>query len=391
MLYLSLKSENGMDDIMAEDNKRIAAARRQRIQMLKKCIILTAVMVILLPTVLCFILLERIQGMDKTLDSLIVQVEALTNIVTEQELRLEELSREAVTTGEGSARAGGSEREQPEQEWVPAQSTARGAGGEPEEADASQDGEGYPESDTSQGPEGYPEASEGVQPEGSAEAGEPGTAAVHKVYLTFDDGPSKYTYDILDILDSYGVKATFFVVGKETDYSREAMQEIVNRGHTLGMHSYSHKYAEIYDSLEAFAEDYGKIRDYVYEVTGVESTVYRFPGGSSNSVSDLDMEIFADYLDEQGVRFFDWNISSGDGGKKLLSVDTLVENSTEDIKRFGTSVILMHDAASKSTTVEALPEIIETILALEDTVILPITEDTELVQHIQRREETPGD
>ncbi|MCM1191336.1 MAG: polysaccharide deacetylase family protein [Butyrivibrio sp.] len=391
MLYLSLKSENRMDDIMAEDNKRAAAARRQRIQMLKKCIILTAVMVILLPTVLCFILLERIQSMDKTLDSLIVQVETLTNIVTEQEKRLDELNREAMTTGEGSARSGGAEREQPEQEWIPAQNAAQGAEEEPGDADTVQGEEGLSASDAFRETEGSGEASDGVQPEGSAEAEDPGITAAHKVYLTFDDGPSKYTYDILDILDSYGVKATFFVVGKETDYAREAMQEIVNRGHTLGMHSYSHKYAEIYNSPEDFAGDYRKIHDYVYEVTGVESTVYRFPGGSSNSVSDIDMEVFADYLDTQGVRFFDWNIASGDGGKKLLSVEELVKNSTAGIERFGTSVILMHDAASKSTTVEALPTIIENILALEDTVILPITEDTELVQHIKRREETPGD
>lgn len=373
MLYLTLISENGMDEIMAEENKRTAAARRQRIQLLKRCIILTAVMVVLLPIALCFILLERIQSMDETLNSFIVQVETLTNIVTEQEERLEELSRaSAAAVGSGAGKEG-SESEEPEQEWIPVQSTAQGGTDESQtESEASADG--LPEEGS-----------------GTSEDPEPEVTAAHKVYLTFDDGPSKYTDDILDILDRYGVKATFFVVGKESDSAREAMKEIVDRGHTLGMHSYTHKYAEIYDSLESFAEDYGKIRDYIYEVTGVESRVYRFPGGSSNTISDIDMEEFADYLDAQGVRFFDWNISSGDGGRKLLSVETLVKNSTEDIERFETSVILMHDAASKSTTVDALPAIIENILALEDTVILPITEDTELVQHILRREETPGD
>ena len=276
-----------------------------------------------------------------------------------------------MTVGEGGANAEYAEPEPPGQEWIPVQNIVSGEefGGTEESSEA-----GQPETD----------------PE-SPEAPEPEATAAHKVYLTFDDGPSKYTDDILDILDKYGVKATFFVVGKDSDFAREAMQEIVNRGHTLGMHSYTHKYSEVYNSLEDFAEDYEKIRDYIYEVTGVESTVYRFPGGSSNSVSDIDMQEFADYLDTQGVRFFDWNISSGDGGGKLLSVETLVKNSTADIERFETSVILMHDAASKSTTVEALPTIIENILALEDTVILPITEDTELVQHIQRREEMPGD
>lgn len=381
MLYLSLKSENRMDDIMAEDNKRTAAARRQRIQMLKKCIILTAVMVLLLPIALCFILLERIQSMDKTLNGLIVQVETLTNIVTEQDRRLEELAGEAMTTGEGSAVAGGAVREQPDQEWIPAQNMASGTG---EEVRGKEDSRQEGSQETADSP------GEG-QTEDPGEVSEPEVTAAHKVYLTFDDGPSKYTYEILDILDSYGVKATFFVVGKDSDSAREAMQEIVRRGHTLGMHSYSHKYSEVYNSLEDFIEDYEKIRDYVYEVTGVESTVYRFPGGSSNSISDIDMEVFADYLDTQGVRFFDWNISSGDGGRVLLPVETLTENCTADIERFETSVILMHDAAAKSTTVEALPGIIENILALEDTVILPITEDTELVQHIQRREEMPGD
>lgn len=387
MLYLSLISENRMDDIMAEENKRTAAARRQRIQLLKKCIILTVVMVVLLPVALCFILLERIQSMDKNLDRLSVQVETLTNIVSVQEKRLEELTAGAITTGEGSAKTGSAEPRQPEQEWIPAQNTAPGESDELQGTEESQEGE-QQGTDGSQGAEG---SSEGDQPEADRDTTEPEVTAVHKVYLTFDDGPSKYTDEILDILDTYGVKATFFVVGKDSDFAREAMQEIVNRGHTLGMHSYTHKYSEIYNSLEDFAEDYRKIHDYVYEVTGVDSMVYRFPGGSSNSVSDIDMQEFADYLDTQGVRFFDWNISSGDGGGKLLSTETLIRNSTADIARFETSVILMHDAASKPTTVEALPTIIENILALEDTVILPITEDTELVQHIQRREEKSGD
>lgn len=344
---------------MAEDNNRTAAARRQRVQMLKKCIILSAVTVIMLPIALCFILLDRIQIMDETLENLIAQTETLTDIVREQGQQLEDLKSKA------AADRSSGEYEQ--------QQTESAAGRE---------------ADPVSGPA---ESIDGSGRQEDADEREEEITAAHKVYLTFDDGPSKYTDDILDILDTYGIKATFFVVGKESDSAREAMQEIVARGHTLGMHSYSHKYADIYESLENFARDYEKIRDYVYEVTGVESTVYRFPGGSSNSISDIDMGEFADYLDTQGVRFFDWNISSGDGGAKLLSVEKLVENCTADIERFETSVILMHDSAAKSTTVEALPTIIENILALEDTVILPITEDTELVQHIQRRTETSGD
>ncbi len=210
--------------------------------------------------------------------------------------------------------------------------------------------------------------------------------AAHKVYLTFDDGPSKYTEDILDILDEYDVKATFFVLGKEDGHSVEMLREIARRGHTIGMHSYSHKYADIYQSVEDFSADFYRIYSYILENTGIQSTCYRFPGGSSNTVSDLDMRIFADFLEEREVVFYDWNISSGDAGSTLLDVDTLVENATADISKHGTSIILMHDAASRPTTVEALPEIIENILAMEDTVILPITEDTTPIQHIRRSE-----
>ncbi len=206
--------------------------------------------------------------------------------------------------------------------------------------------------------------------------------AAHKVYLTFDDGPSKYTEEILDILDEYDVKATFFVLGKENEHSIEMIREIAERGHTLGMHSYSHKYADVYRSVDDFSADFYRIYAYILENTGIQSTCYRFPGGSSNTVSDLDMHVFADFLAEQEIEYYDWNLSSGDGGSVLLDVDTLVRNSTQDIEKHETSIILMHDAASRPTTVEALPQIIENILAMEDTVILPITEDTTPIHHI---------
>ena len=95
------------------------------------------------------------------------------------------------------------------------------------------------------------------------------------------------------------------------------------------------------------------------------------------------MKEFAQYLDSQDVRFFDWNISSGDGGSYLFPTETIIENCTSNISKYGTSVVLMHDSAGKSTTLEALPTIIEKIQAMEDTVILPVTGGTEPVQHIQ--------
>lgn len=206
-------------------------------------------------------------------------------------------------------------------------------------------------------------------------------AVIHKVYLTFDDGPSPHTEEILNILDRYGVKATFFVVGTESIANPEALRQIVKQGHSLGVHSYSHKYAEIYASVEDFIKDLTRLRSYLENVTGVVSNIYRFPGGSSNTVSHIDMKEFVDCLESLGMRYFDWNVDSGDSGPVPLSADDLVKNSLNGIQSRETSMILLHDLVTKSTTVQALPMIIEGILAMEDTVILAITEDTDTVHH----------
>ena len=201
------------------------------------------------------------------------------------------------------------------------------------------------------------------------------------VYLTFDDGPSTNTDEILDILEQHNVKATFFVCGKPNAKYTDLYKRIVNDGHTLGMHSYSHKYSELYASLDSFKEDTDKLRIFLYETTGVWSSFYRFPGGSSNTVSKVDMHELIDYLESSDVTFFDWNVSAGDD-KAGANKDTIYANIVNNVPRFKHCVVLMHDAADKKSTVEALPEIIEAIQAMDDTVIVPITEDTLPVQHI---------
>lgn len=207
-----------------------------------------------------------------------------------------------------------------------------------------------------------------------------------RVYLTFDDGPSEQTKVIMDILDEYGVKGTFFVTGREDEASKKTLQEIVNRGHSLALHSYSHNYREIYASKEAFVDDFQKIRNYVYETTGVDSKIYRFPGGSSNAISDVDMLELIDYLETEGVTHFDWNVSSGDGSSQLRTVDEIVKNCTSSLTEKKNAVILLHDMVKKTTSVEALPTIIEYVQAMENTLILPITEDTVPVQHVHKDE-----
>lgn len=203
-----------------------------------------------------------------------------------------------------------------------------------------------------------------------------------KVYLTFDDGPSGNTGKILDILAEYDVKATFFVVGKEEEKYQPLYKRIVDEGHTLAMHSYSHKYNEIYQSKESFVEDLTKLQEFLYDTTGVWCRYCRFPGGSSNTVSRVDMHELIAYLEEQDMSYFDWNVSSGDASAAYISPEAIIRNSTARLQEFPEAIILMHDASDKDTTVEALPKLIEKIQAMEDTKIVPITDDTEAIHHI---------
>lgn len=209
------------------------------------------------------------------------------------------------------------------------------------------------------------------------------STGVRKVYLTFDDGPSTMTNRILDVLDQYHVKATFFVVGK-TDSSYQAVyKRIVADGHTLGMHSYSHNYSDIYSSTDNFQADMHKLQEFLYETTGVWTTYYRFPGGSSNTASKVRMQDLIDYLGRDHITYFDWNIYGGDD----VDAKTMVQNVTGNIASYSDAMILMHDASDKEETVEALPEIIEYIRNMDHTVIVPVTEDTVPVQHHKSNEE----
>lgn len=203
----------------------------------------------------------------------------------------------------------------------------------------------------------------------------------HKVYLTFDNSPSENTEEILDILQQYDVKATFFVVGSEDEEDQDIYKRIVEDGHTLGMHSYCNKYSVIYQSVDAFAADYNELHDYLYEVTGVDCVYYRFPGGSSNQISNVSMSNFIHFLNEQGVTYFDWNISAGDA-VSAYTAEEIVENVTADVVKYKTSVVLLHDSADKPVTAEALGPLIEALQSM-GAEILPIDEDTKVIQAVK--------
>ncbi|MBR3601361.1 MAG: polysaccharide deacetylase [Lachnospiraceae bacterium] len=209
-----------------------------------------------------------------------------------------------------------------------------------------------------------------------------------KVYLTFDDGPSIYTKDILDILKRYNVKATFFVTGMNTPLYDEYLQKILDDGHSLGIHTYSHVYSDVYESLESFQADFNKMRDYIKQQTGQDISLYRFPGGSGNNVvSAQTREQIMEWLEAEGIKYFDWNVSSGDAENRILSAETIADNCIEGVKKCNTAIVLLHDAGGKKSTIEALPLIIEGINQLDDTILLPIDEETVTIQQIRSTKE----
>jgi len=201
-----------------------------------------------------------------------------------------------------------------------------------------------------------------------------------RVYLTFDDGPSANTGKILDILDEYGVKGNFFVVGTESENLKKYYKRIVDEGHVLGMHSYSHKYSEIYASKDAFVADLDKIYTLIYDETGFVPEIYRFPGGSSNNVSRVNMDELVEILDKRGIVYYDWNVLSGDATNPILPVEDIIDNSLATVGEYEEAMILFHDLSNKTTTVEALPTIIEALLDNGIT-IAPIDKTTMLIQH----------
>lgn len=178
------------------------------------------------------------------------------------------------------------------------------------------------------------------------------------VYLTFDDGPSSLTPKVLDILDEYNAHATFFVVGANNEEYEEYLSEIVERGHTLALHSYSHNYNQIYRSVNAFLEDYEKLYDWVYEETGGYSPcLFRFPGGSNNGSSYIVNNIIKE-MERRGFTHYDWNVSSGDGSN-LTTAENIIDNVCSNVGYIDNPVILMHDGSGKNATLTALPTVLQ--------------------------------
>lgn len=180
------------------------------------------------------------------------------------------------------------------------------------------------------------------------------------VYLTFDDGPSDNTPRVLDVLDRYGVKATFFVTGHEPD-KRSYIRDAYERGHSIGLHTMTHDYAQVYASEDAFFGDLDQVGQVVKEQIGFVPYLTRFPGGASNTVSANYcpgiMSALVSDLPARGYQFYDWNVSSGDAAGTNVDVEKIVQSSC--VEGYTNVMLLFHDSSTKDTTPDALPRIIE--------------------------------
>ena len=221
------------------------------------------------------------------------------------------------------------------------------------------------------------------EPVSAAKQGETLKAGGSYVALTFDDGPSANTAAVLDMLKKYNVKGTFFILNYDEDQI-PVLKRIVNEGHTLAIHSYSHTYSSIYTSTDAYMQGVYKLQDKIFQDTGYTATILRFPGGSSNTVSKNYctgvMTALAKRVEAEGYAYFDWNVDSGDADGYCVAKDTIVKNVANGLKQGRVNVVLMHDASPKTTTPEALDEIISAAQAKGYTFI-PLSGSVPAVHH----------
>ena len=202
------------------------------------------------------------------------------------------------------------------------------------------------------------------------------------IYLTFDDGPSNVTPEILDILKENDVKATFFIVNySEEDKSK--IQRIIDEGHTLGLHGLSHDYATIYSSVDAITENFIGLQKKVMNDFDYNAIYIRFPGGASNTISknycDGVMTAATSKVEQEGFTYYDWNVDVDDAGS-ARTTNKIYENFVAGIAPKRENVVLMHDGYGHQPTADALQEIID--YAKENGYVFSaITEDTIPVQH----------
>lgn len=176
------------------------------------------------------------------------------------------------------------------------------------------------------------------------------------IYLTFDDGPSDIiTNKVLDILKENDVKGTFFLIGNQIDGLEDVVKRIYKEGHSIGLHTYTHKMKRIYSSKNTFISEMLQSREKINEVTGVSANVIRFPGGSRKHLS----EDFLTQLHSYNFKIYDWNMVTADGLNPKASPDRLYREATDDKKELSSIILLLHCDYMHKNTCKALPRIIK--------------------------------
>lgn len=189
-------------------------------------------------------------------------------------------------------------------------------------------------------------------------------------YLTFDDGPSKNTIEIMEILNKYNIKGTFFFIGSNMEENKELVKNVIDNGHMVGLHSFSHNYKKLYSTSEGLIEDFNQSQDIYNEITGEETKIIRLPFGSKPTLDAEDVE----NLTKEGFKFWDWNIDSNDSNSKGKTKEKVIKSVQKGIDSDKNElVILMHE---KNQTVDALEEIIINLKKAGYT-IKPITTYTD--------------
>lgn len=353
MAKLLQKEGNSLDNEQAK--------RRKRINLYKRIIVIFVIAMILLPTILCIILFIMLRSTNK-------ELEAVKKLKLEQ-LYYAENSTEDTLNDKGpepnfypqNSHMSVNPTESETEMTVTEEPTTEIQIEEPNESEY-----GIPINDGIPGAVEYSDEIKQALAEGRK-----------VVYLTYDDGPSPNTYQLLDVLDKYNVKVTFFINGYP-GYEDELI-EIHKRGHTVAMHTYTHRYDVVYGGVDSFANEIALLSDYIYNVIGIRTGIFRFPGGSSTRMTD-EIQMYVDYLNQEGMVFFDWNVASGDAVVNPLTTEQVYNNVMSGIAQKDVSIVLMHDAAGKETTMYATELIIQSLQEM-NALILPITNDTVPVHH----------
>lgn len=181
------------------------------------------------------------------------------------------------------------------------------------------------------------------------------------VYLTFDDGPSDNTYSILSYLEQYNVKATFFVVPNRSEGCYAKLKAIAAAGHSIGVHSASHVYKDIYSSVEAYLDDFHEAWDIIYNATGIKTEIFRFPGGSVNDFNTETRDKIIQEMTRRGFRYYDWNVESGDVDGATWT--DMYNSIPSDIANCYRSIVLMHDSNSTPNTVLVLGDVLHVLVS----------------------------